>query len=342
MKNCLINKIALLIILFSGALLSPSHAQTNTLLQGQILKSDGSPLAGGRAYLQWPDIKTAVDSATTDNNGVFKFERFPYGNYSIGVNVPGVDNTVSDIISVNSLNPVKQNQHFKIEDGMLLCIESNYTNIKDALENKENIFTLNLNSLQFDVADKSLSSGSDGSKKLSLKIGELVNLETLTLDINGINALPAEMGELKKLTHLSAQLNKLITLPQGMENLKNLRHLNLGKNIFQQCPALITKLTSLEYLNLEGNPIVSLPADIGALKNLKELNLANCTELTALPAGIGQLTGLETLDLSKCENLKTLPEEILNLKNLKVLDISGTKINVKEFMKTVPGCEIRN
>lgn len=341
MKNCLINKITVLIILFGAGLLSVADAQISTLLQGQVQQSNGSPYIG-KVYLQWPEINAAVDSVSTDDKGNFRFERFAYGNYSIGINAPGVDNTVADIISVNILNPVKQNQHFKIEEGVLICTESNYTNIKDALENSENIFVLNLNSLQFDVADKSLSSGSDGSKKLSVKIGELINLESLTLDINGINALPGEIGNLKKLCLLSAQLNKLSTLPPGMEALKNLKVLNLGKNNFQQFPEMITGFTALEVLNFEGNPITVLPATIGSLKNLKELNLANCTELTALPSGIGQLSNLETLNLSKCEKLRSLPEEFLNLKNLKVLDVSGTKINVKEFMKAVPGCEIRN
>lgn len=341
MKNSLINKITVLIILICGGILSVCSAQTSTLLQGQILQGNGSPYIG-KVYLQWPEISTAVDSVAADDKGNFRFERFSYGNYSIGINAPGVDNTVADIISINILNPVKQNQHLKIEEGVLVCTESNYTNIKDALENKENVFVLNLNSLQFDVADKSLSIGTDGSKKLSAKIGELINLESLTLDINGINALPAEMGNLKKLSLLSAQLNKLSTLPAGMEVLKNLKVLNLGKNSFQLFPEMITGFTALEVLNFEGNPITALPASLGSLKNLKELNLANCTELTELPSGIGQLTALETLDLSKCEKLRSLPEEFLKLKNLKVLDISGTKINVKEFMKAVPGCEIRN
>ncbi len=316
-------------------------AQNNTLLQGEIKKSDGTPFSNGRVYLQWPEIKAAVDSVSTDGNGVFQFQKFPYGNYSIGVNLPDVDNAVADVISINTLNPAKQNQHFKVDDGSLVCIESNYGSLKDAMENRENVFELDLNNLQFDVAEKSLSIGTDGSKKLSPRVGEFSNLEVLTLDINNLVGLPMEMGNLKKLMTFSAHLNKLNSLPAEMANLKNMKNLNLGKNTFTAFPDVISHFTLLEALNLESNAIPALPGSIGLLKKLKELNLANCRELTVLPPQLGELTSLETLDISGCDKLKSLPDEIVNLKNLKVLDVTGTKVSTKDFQKAVPGCEVR-
>jgi Leucine-rich repeat (LRR) protein len=310
-------------------------------LQGEIRVSEGSPLKGTKVYLQRPEIKAAVDSTRTDSNGVFRFEKIAYGNYSIGIAIAEVDNAVADVISINALNPVKRNQHFKIDDGSLVCIESNYSSIKDALENKENVFILNLNNLRFDVAEKSLVIGTDGTKKLSTRIGEFPNLESLSMDINTIISLPAEMGNLKKLTLLSANLNKLSMLPAEMANLTNLKNLNLGKNNFQQFPELITKYTGLEVLNFENNSIPALPATINTLKNLKELNLANCYELTAFPEQLGELTNLEMLDISGCAKLRSLPEGIINLKKLKVLDVTGTKISTKKIQEAVPGCEVR-
>lgn len=341
MKSCLINKSAVFIILFSGLLFSFCQAQPNTSLQGEIRKSDSTLLKNSRVYLQWPEITTAIDSTSTDSNGVFRFEKMAYGKYSIGVNIENVDNAVADVISINELNPMKQNQHFKIEDGSLICVESNYSNLKDALENRGNVFVLNLNNLQFDVVEKSLIIGTDGTKTLRPKIGEFINLESLLVDINVINFLPAEIANLKKLTILSANLNKLITLPVEMENLKNLKTLNLGKNNFKEFPELITKYTVLEILNFESNPITTLPQTINGLKNLKELNLASCFELMVLPIQISELTNLEMLDLSNCTKLKSLPEEIIKLTNLKVLDVSGTKISTKKFQEAVPGCEVR-
>ena len=316
-------------------------AQVNTVLEGEIRKSDGSLLKGCRVYLQWPEIKTSVDSTRTDSNGVFKFEKFTFGNYSVGVNVEGVDNAVADVISINALNPAKRNQHFKIDDGSLVCTESNYPNIKDALENRENVFVLDLDNLQFDVADKSLLIGTDASKKLSPKIGEFINLESLSLNINTIHSLPAETGNLKKLASLSANLNKLMILPPEMESLKNLKTLDLGKNSFSTFPEIICKYAALEVLNVEGNPLTALPSTINGLKSLKDLNLSGCIELTALPAQVGELNTLESLDISGCLKLKTLPDEIVGLKNLKVLDITGTKISTKKLQEAVPGCEIR-
>ena len=285
--------------------------------------------------------KHPIAVTTTNASGNFQFKNIAIGDYSILVDVAGVDNNSADAINLTVLNPTKNNFHFQIEDGNLNCLENNYTSVKDAMANSSTIYILNLNSLQHDVEEKSLTISSDGTKTLSTKIGELTNLESLSIDINQINFLPADIGKLGKLTTLNANLNKLSALPNEIENLKNLKTLTLGKNNFNKFPDVITKLSSLEVLNFESNPIPALPPTINALKNLKELNLASCFELLELPTRIGELTNLETLNLSNCGKIKSLPKELNNLKNLKVLDISGTKLSASSFKKAVPGCEVR-
>lgn len=341
MRGCLINKSTVFIILFSGALFCFCNAQISGSIQGQLLKNDSTGLVKAKAFLVQAEKKIITDSTVTDTNGVFLFENIALGNYSIWLKDTSVDNTVADIISISEINPAKRNQHFKIEDGSLVCVENNYTNLKDALENKENVFVLNLNNLQFDVAEKSLLIATDGTKKLNSAIGEFTNLESLLIDINLISFLPSEIGNLNKLTLLSANLNKLRALPDEMISLKNLKTLNLGKNDFQKFPELITNYFGLEILNFESNPIINLPPTINAMKSLKELNLANCFNLSSLPAEIGELSNLEMLDISNCGSLKELPYEIIQLKNLKVLDISGTRLSVKIFQKAVPTCEVK-
>ncbi|MFI5164378.1 MAG: leucine-rich repeat domain-containing protein [Bacteroidia bacterium] len=282
-----------------------------------------------------------MDSTITDTNGFFLFKNFPVGDYSIWLKLEGFDNTGVDVFDINTSNPQKRNLHFKVDDGILVCIESNYSNIKDALENKEHVYILKLNSIQHDVAEKSLVISPDGSKMLSPKIGEFENLESLSVDINQLNSFPTEIGKLGKLTTLNANLNKLSALPNEMSNLKNLKTLNLGKNNFNKFPDLIPNLSSLEVLNFENNPITVLPPAISGLKNLKELKLASCFELSALPVQMGELSNLEMLNLSNCGKLKSLPKELNNLKNLKVLDITGTTVNASSFKKAVPGCDVR-
>ena len=340
MNRSVINKIIVLIILFSWITVSFCDAQISTSLQGQIKKIDGTLITKEQVFLIQAEKEIIVDSTLTDTIGGFHFESLVMGNYSIGLKA-GADKIVSDVVEINELNPIKQNQHFILDDGSLACIESNYLNIKDALENKENVFVLDLNSLQFDVAEKSLAIAIDGTKKLSPKIGEFINLESLSININLIKFIPPEIGNLRKLTVLNASLNKLDTLPAEMENLKNLKELNLSKNDFRQFPELITKYSKLEVLNFESNPITTLPSSINQLKNLKEISLERCFDLSTLPPQISELSNLEILNLSKCEKLKTLPEEINNLKNLKVLDVTGTKISTKKFQEAVPECEVR-
>jgi len=340
MNYCVINKIAVLIILLACIPFSFCEAQTKNLLQGQVKKNDGTPIGTQKVFLLQSEKKIIIDSVLTDTGGIFLFEKIDFGSYFIGINSSGTDRAVSDVLEISPLNPAKRNQHFILEDGSLVCRESNYSSIKDALENKENVYVLDLNSLQFDVAEKSLIVATDGSKKLSSKIGEFRNLESLSLNINLIKSLPPETGNLGKLTILNANLNKLVSLPAEMENLKNLKVLNLGNNDFHQFPDLITRYSLLEVLNLESNPITALPPAMDALKNLRELNLSGCFDLLTLPPQIGQLSNLEILNLSKCEKIKSLPEEINNLKKLKILNVKGTKISTKKFQEAVPGCEV--
>ncbi|MEK6616278.1 MAG: leucine-rich repeat domain-containing protein [Bacteroidota bacterium] len=285
--------------------------------------------------------KNPIAVTSTNSSGSFQFKNLAMGDYSVWVDFAGVDNTTADVINLNVLNPAKNNFHFQVEDGSLNCVENNYSSIKDALQNKENVYMLTLNSLQHDVAEKSLILATDGSKMLSMQIEEFPNLESLSIDINMINSLPADIGKLSKLTMLSANLNKLSALPVEMSNLKNLKTLTLGKNNFNTFPDVIISYSSLEILNFENNPITALPPTINALKNLKELNLSSCFDLLALPAQIGELTNLQELNLSNCVKLKSLPKELNNLKNLKVLDIQGTKLSVSSFKKAVPECEVR-
>jgi Leucine-rich repeat (LRR) protein len=285
--------------------------------------------------------KNPIAFTSTDANGKFMFKNLAMGNYSVMADLAGLDNSVADVLNLNVLNPAKNNFHFVVDDGVLNCAENNYGSIKEAMPNKENVYSLQLNSLQHDVEEKSLVISPDGGKMVMLQVGDFPNLESLSMNINMINFLPADMGKLTKLTSLSLNLNKISSLPAEMANLKNLKTLDLGKNNFNAFPEVITGYSNLEVLNFENNPITALPATINGLKNLKELNLASCFDLLVLPPQIGELTNLETLDLSNCAKLKSLPKELNKLTNLKVLDVQGTKLSTSSFHKAVPGCEIR-
>lgn len=285
--------------------------------------------------------KNPVAVTSTNSRGEFRFSKLGNGIYYIWADLAGLDNTSADPITVNTLNPNKDKLKFQVDDGALVWMDNYYNSIKEALASKETVYQLNLNSLQHDVAEKSLVIAPDGNRMLGLQIGEFTNLEMLSADINMINFLPKEIGKLVKLMSLSLSLNKLTSLPVEFSNLKNLRTLNLGKNAFAAIPDVVLALSGLETLNFEGNPITVVPAGINSMKGLKELSFSGCGELTALPPQIGELANLETLDLSNCTKLKSIPKELANLKNLKVLDVTGTKINVSAFKKAVPGCEIR-
>lgn len=319
---------------------NPSN-QGPASLGGTVMLGKNAGVAARTTVFLADKEKNPIAVTTTNAQGKFEFKNLAIGNYSVWVDIAGVDNSVADVIYLSVANSSKTNFHFQVSDGVLNCVENSYTSIKDAMQNKENVYSLTLNSLQHDVEEKSLVIAPDGSKMVMLQIGDFPNLESLSMNIDMINFIPPDMGKLSKLTSLSMNLNKISSLPPELAGLKNLKSLDLGKNNFSTVPDVIASYSNLEELNLENNPIQALPANINALKNLKVLNLSNCFDLMLLPPQLGELTSLEELYLPNCAKIKSLPKELNNLKNLKVLDIQGTKLNANSLKKAVPGCEVR-
>ncbi len=344
------------IVIQNATLISPNKEDQTPINFSTLNKSNvnkGSASIGGTIAFEKPlevngkvniflvnKNKIPMDYCSINTDEEFMFSNLTLGTYFLWMDLIGIDNSTADSILLTDFNSVKNKLHFKVDDGSLLNIENGYSNIVDALGNKESIYKLNLSSIQHEAFEKSLGQSSDGSIFLNPSIGEFANMESLNIDLNQINSLPPEIGKLNKLTSFSASINKLKALPNEMKSLKNLTNLNLGKNNFTVFPKLIAEYSSLEILNFANNPIDSLPTNINALKKIKEINLSGCSELVDLPAQIGNLSTLETIDLSRCIKLKTLPKEFINLKNLKVLNVSGTKISTGFFKKAVPECEI--
>ena len=155
-------------------------------------------------------------------------------------------------------------------------------------------------------------------------IGNLKNLENVTLNKNNLTSLPREIGNLEKLKDLYLYSNKLNHLPREIGNLKNLETLSLDNNSLSSLPKNISNLTNLTILRLNNNRLNFLPKNILKLKKLIQLYL-NSNHLTCLPPEIGNLTNLEILDLSN-NNLTFLPPTMGNLKKLEILDLSNNSL----------------
>jgi internalin A len=163
-----------------------------------------------------------------------------------------------------------------------------------------------------------------GLSELPSEIGQLTQLQSLTLGLNSLTTLPEEIGELTHLRLLDLGGNQLTTLPPEIGQLNRLESLYLRENRLTALPPEIGQLPQLQLLDLLNNKLITIPREIGQLSRLRSLDLMD-NDLTALPSEIGQLPQLQSLDL-RSNYLTTLPPEIGQLSHLQVLNLSGNRL----------------
>ena len=87
-----------------------------------------------------------------------------------------------------------------------------------------------------------------------------------------ITRLPPEIGQLQQLQVLSLVGNQLTALPAAIGQLQQLRELWLGDNQLTTLPDEITRLRQLEWLYIENNPKLQLtPAQEQFLQGVKDV-----------------------------------------------------------------------
>lgn len=149
------------------------------------------------------------------------------------------------------------------------------------------------------------------------RLGELRNLETLTLKFSRLAGLPPGLAQLKRLKKLDASYNDLREFPGVLYQLDSLRELNLEWNKLDSIPAEVVRLKSLRSLILSDNRLMRYPLAINGLTGLRELGLDNAN-LKTLPPGIGQLQQLEILSLEGFWNSRR-PNQVADLAPLAAL-----------------------
>lgn len=149
------------------------------------------------------------------------------------------------------------------------------------------------------------------------ELGELANLETLSLDLNELSGtIPPELGKLANLKTLSLSRNRLTgTLPPELGNLIRLENLNLAVSYD------LTLTPPRPRYVLSGR----LPPQLGNLINLKELDLRGHKFTGTVPTALGRLAQLEYLSLT-CNSLDgPIPSVLRRLRRLRHLDLSGNQ-----------------
>ena len=144
---------------------------------------------------------------------------------------------------------------------------------------------------------------------LSPAIGKLTNLRSLHLQGFGdpylqiwlIGEIPPELGNLVNLETLTINANLTGEIPAELGNLVKLRSLALGNNrLTGEIPPELGNLVNLETLNLWGNGLTGeIPAELGNLANLRSLELRQNQLSGDIPPELGNLPYLTMLFLTE-------------------------------------------
>jgi uncharacterized protein YwqG len=156
------------------------------------------------------------------------------------------------------------------------------------------------------------------------RVGELRNLQELSISLTDVSELLPRLGQLQDLQSVYLQACKIRSFPEAFFELAHLRWLAMGNNSLTELPGEIGRLRSLEYLNLSQNELRRIPESMGVLDELKTLCLSyNALEM--LPDEIGNLPRLEWLFLD-VNRLTCLPSSIGRLKCLEGLAVNHNRL----------------
>jgi len=173
----------------------------------------------------------------------------------------------------------------------------------------------------------------DIHQEIPKELGNLINLQKLSLSHKDIKQIPKELENLFNLEILSLTYNQIEKIPKELGNLSNLQTLNLTYNKIQEIPKELGKLTNLKRLEISNNKIKKIPKELSNLFNLEELILS-VNEIKEVPKELGNLSNLQKLDLSY-NQIEKIPKELGKLINLKKFNLSGNKLKIKKMPKEV-------
>jgi len=168
--------------------------------------------------------------------------------------------------------------------------------------------------------------GFDNWAGVTVKEGAVIGINFRDRKMSG--SIPAEIGNLTDLEWLSLIDVPLKKIPAELGNLTNLRELQIGwTQLTGTIPAEIGNLTNLTVLALVNNQLTgSIPAEIANLANLTRLHLFGNQLTGSIPREIGNLTNLTQLSLDDNQLTGSIPVEIGKLKNLTVLYLNNNQL----------------
>ncbi|CAI5532566.1 unnamed protein product [Closterium sp. Naga37s-1] len=157
-------------------------------------------------------------------------------------------------------------------------------------------------------------------------VGRLTDLRKLSIGTTHLSRtvtkLPDAIGDLDRLESLEVELDGLECIPESLQLLTGLKSLSLQSKRLQRLPGnVMAGLTQLQSLSLHAcDSLGILPESICFLP-LSSLSISSCSSLISLPHHIGALSHLETLKLLSLDNIRVLPESLGDLPQLITLEL---------------------
>ncbi|CAI7913845.1 unnamed protein product [Closterium sp. NIES-54] len=168
-------------------------------------------------------------------------------------------------------------------------------------------------------------SAGTGFQGLGECVGRLSSLRKLSITTHSsrtITRLPDAIGDLARLESLEIELDGLECIPESFQLLTWLKTLSIHSENLEYLPEnVMAGLTQLRSLSLHAcDSLGILPESICFLP-LSSLSISSCSSLTSLPHHIGALSHLQTLKLLHLDNIRALPDSLGNLPRLKTFGL---------------------
>ncbi len=185
----------------------------------------------------------------------------------------------------------------KLAIDSLSIVSTEFRGLKEALNNPERVYKLDLYLTQLDPDLSNLT--------------KFKNVRTMDLRGTAVTPLPDAFDQFEHLERLSIALDDLTVIPPSVLKLPNLRE-----------------------LSIYGPDITELPSGWGNLRDLTRLTITN-TGITALPADIAELPKLTALLLIR-NKISTLPEVFPEFPLLEQLNVSDNAITQLPLFRNCP------
>lgn len=171
-------------------------------------------------------------------------------------------------------------------------------------------------------------------------LGNMIQMDTLMLELRRMQSLPSDMNHMSKLRRLCLECSDLVKIESSFCDFQNMQSLVLYKcGMLEELPHL-HKLKRLKRLEIiECFRLKNVPPEFGnegAFSSLEIFSLVGLHELEELPVVTeGAMPLIKTFIIVECSALKMLPRSYSNLKSLQMIKAYGCSSMMLESIREI-------